>query len=221
MLPQPGDRVACGVDLGLTKDSAALVMVHQRGESLIVAEIVELRPTRERALRPSELCQTFADIMRAHGCSYAYGDQYYRHALVEVLENNGFSYAEGPSPPSEAYVRARTLMREGRVRLPNHKRLLQQLRETVGVATSGGRLSIQHPRKSNGGHGDIADALCLALWGISGDLIPMPDAEMGTAEWAAAQRDKRQAKHRERMERPGWMANGDPVDRGGRAGWRR
>lgn len=219
MLPKPGDIVCAGLDMGLRKDSSALVIVHRRADILYVADMVELRPSDGAPLKPSFVVRTFAKVMQEHGCTYAVGDNHYRDAVAEYLDEFDLAFAPGPTPPSEAYVRTRSLMREGRVRLPPHEKLLRQLRTTVGVVTSGGRISIQHPRNA-GGHSDIVSALVLALWQVSGDAVSTPKPEMGTQEWEDAARDRRRELHRKEQERPAWMPKRFG-DRGAGASWRR
>jgi hypothetical protein len=209
MLPQPGDIVCAGLDMGLRKDSSALVIVHRRADILTVADLLELRPVDGAPLKPSHVVRSFARVMKEHGCTYAVGDNHYREAVAEYLEEFDLSFAPGPNPPSEAYVRTRALMREGRVRLPRHEKLLRQLRDTVGVVTSGGRISIQHPRNA-GGHSDLVAALVLALWQVSGDTVPASAPELGTREWEEAARERRRQRRVAELAKPAWAPTKTP-----------
>lgn len=203
-LPKPGDRVCAGLDIGLRSDSSALVIVHERQSVLHVAEIVELRPEKDAPLKPSEVVRAFAARMLAHGCTYAVGDNHYVESVREYLDESDLSVVLGPSHPADAYMRTRALMREGRVRIPRHERLIQQLKEVQGKPTSGGGMSIQHPRTTNGGHGDIAAAFVLAVWQIAGDLTAEVAPELGTREWEAKAVERRRARMKAEAERPKW-----------------
>jgi phage FluMu gp28-like protein len=175
---------------------------------IIVAELLELRPSKGVALKPSEVIAKFAARMKAHGCSYGVGDAYYRESVTEHLLAHDLAYVEAPQHPADYFVRARQLMREGVVRLPDHTKLLQQLREVRAIPTSGGRMSIQQPRTA-GGHGDLASALCLAVYQIaSAGVTPQVPPELGTEEWNAQQREKRQKRMMERANRPFWRKAG-------------
>lgn len=208
MLPQPGDEVCAGFDLGLRRDSSALVIVHRRAGMIIVAELLELRPSKGAALKPSEVIAKFASRMKAHGCSYGVGDAYYRESVTEHLLAYDLAYVEAPQHPADYFVRARQLMREGVVRLPDHTKLLQQLREVRAIPTSGGRMSIQQPRTA-GGHGDLASALCLAVYQISSaGVTPQVPPELGTQEWVTQQRERRQRRMVERNNQPWWKRTG-------------
>lgn len=219
MLPSPGDLVCAGVDTGMRHDSSALVIVHRRGDVLTVADLVELQPQHGQALKPSHVFRTFVDVMRQHGCTYAVGDNNYRDAFVEFLEEASMSFVPGPSDIALPYVRTRALMRDGRLRLPKHEKLLRQLRQTQGVVTAGGRMSIQNPR-NRGGHGDLVSALVLAVYQIAVDETPAVAPAVGTPEWEEAAREARRAAYLADKDRPWWQVE-NPIDRGDHAWWRK
>ena len=220
---QPGDEVFAGGDFGFRSDSSALLMVAKRGLDLHVFDGCELRPVDGEPLKPSATVAKFAEVVGKR-CTYVMADQHYREAIAEHLEAHGLVYAAAPTVPADTYVRARMLAREGRIvlhPLPFRDRLVQQLREVQGKPTSGGGMSIVHPRWSKGGHGDLAAGFVLAVWQAVGDTVPAPAPVHGNPEWLAAGRERRQEALRQRQERPAWMARGDAVDRGARAHWRR
>lgn len=194
---RPGDAIAAGGDFGFRADSSACLKVALRGSWLHVYGGAECRPEEDKPLKPSKTVADFAACI-AGDCGYLMADQHYREAIAEHLDTHGLAYAPAPMQPAESYVRARMLLREGRVKihramLPEGMaaRLVRQLREVQGRPTSGGGMSIVHPRWATGGHGDIASAFVLALWQLSGDEVPAPKPEMGTPEWEAAAQDAR------------------------------
>lgn len=220
--PRPGDLIAAGGDFGFLADSSALVLVALRGNMVHVFDGLELRPTPEAALKPSTTVAEFAQRIKGR-CSHLMADQHHRASIAEHLEEHELAYAPAPMKPSETYVRARMLLREGRVRihpLSFRDRLLLQMREVQGKPTSGGTMSIVHPRWSKGGHGDACAALVLAVWQVTGEVVPVPTPEAGTKEWEAKASEMRKAKHRAEMERPKWMPAA-AGDRGRGAWWRK
>lgn len=193
----PGDTVAAGGDFGFRSDSSACLLVALRGKRLHVFAGAEERPEEGRPLKPSKTVEAFAKLI-AGRCSYLMADQHYREAIAEHLEAHDLAYAPAPTQPSDTYVRARMLLREGRVvlhPLPFRDRLVQQMREVQGRPTSGGGMSIVHPRWSKGGHGDLVAALVLALWQVSGDEVKADAPEMGTREWEQAYAERRRERH--------------------------
>jgi hypothetical protein len=218
---QPKDQVAAGADLGFRSDSSALVLVALRGNMLHVFDGREERPTPEAPLKPSVTIASFAQCI-AGRCEYVMADRHYREAVDELLVAHGLIYAPAPMQPADTYVRARMLLREGRVRIHGlqfRDRLLQQMREVHGRPTSGGGMSIVHPRWATGGHGDLVAALVLALWQVSGDEVQPPKAEFGSREWEEAERLRRLEEHWAEKDRPFWRRG--EADRGTEAYWRR
>lgn len=221
--PRPGDVIAAGGDFGFRSDSSALVLVALRDGVLHVYGGTEERPEGGAPLRPSQTVAAFARTI-AGRCSYLMADGHYREAIAEHLETHGLHYAAAPAQPAETYVRARMLLREGRVRLhplPFRERLVQQLREVHGKPTSGGGMSIVHPRWATGGHGDLCSALVLALWQVTGDQVEAVAPELGTRAWEEAAAEARRQAYREERDRPQWMPRSSPQDRGDGAWWRR
>lgn len=196
---EPGDIIAAGADFGFRSDSSALFLVALRGAELHVFQGVEERPGEE-PLKPSQTVASFAAAI-AGRCGSLMADGHYREAIAELLEKHDLAYIPAPTQPAETYVRARMLLREKRVKihpLECRERLVQQMREVHGKPTSGGGMSIVHPRWATGGHGDLVAALVLALWQLYGDVVEEPRP---TPEQAAR---KARAEHYEQRERPAW-----------------
>lgn len=221
----PGDIIAAGADMGLISDSAALVKVARRAEMIHVYFAREERPHDGRPLRLDDTVDAFAtDII---GASYAMADQHYFQALYEALEKHDLVLAKATAKPAETYARGRALIHGGKVLIHTSgmptevaSRLVLQLREVQGRPTSGGGISISNPRWAQGGHGDIASALMLALWQVSGDEVAAVAPEMGTREWEEQRQEQRKARLREKSDKPEW-AQYPTHDRGAGAGWRK
>lgn len=212
---RPHDVIGAGGDFGFRSDSSALLMVAMRGDTLHLFDGTEERPTADAPLKPSKTVAAFAEKI-AGRCTYLMADRHYREAIAELLETHGLIYAPAPLTPADTYVRARMLMREGRIMIhpmPFRDRLVQQMREVHGKPTSGGGMSIAHPRWATGGHGDLCAAFVLAVWFVSGEPVKEPEPELGTKDWEAMMRERRQQAAAERWE--------SPNDRGRGAWWKR
>ncbi len=217
-----GDVLAAGGDFGFRSDSSALLLVAMRGNVLHVFDGLERRPEDGKPLKPSVTIADFAKCI-AGRCGYLMADQHYREAIAEHLDTHSLIYAPAPAKPAETYVRARMLLRESRVMihpLPFRERLVQQMREVQGRPTSGGGMSIVHPRWSQGGHGDLVAALVLALWQVSGDRVQAQTPQAGTREWEQALIERRTKRWEQEKNAPAWAPR-DAVDRGSRAHWKR
>lgn len=184
---------SAGGDMGFRSNSSALVIAYHIMSVVVCGLIRECRPGADGTpLKPSTTVGSFASDIRHHGVSFFWGDGHYRESVQEHLGD--IAFADMP-PNHEAYVRLRTLMRDGRLAIPNPKllppelaapvfRLIRQLKEVRGQPTAGGRMTIHLPLWPDGSHGDLVAALANAAWPLGGESAP-PDKPMkGTEEWA-------------------------------------
>ncbi len=166
ILPRPyGVAVGIGVDTGLVRDSSSLVAVHAEDGMLTVARAIERKPEQGKPLKLSEVCKAYEAEMLRQGQYQASADAHEFEASLEHFEQCSLVAAPtGIDGKQEAYTLTRTLMREGRLRIPEcHTKLIKQLREVVCKPLDGGRLKIWSPRNA-GGHGDIVSSLVNAVW---------------------------------------------------------
>lgn len=190
-LPKPaGTRTHFGSDLGFSSDCSANVGTAKVDGKLTVVCIQELRPKKGAPLRPKTVIDTFAETIELYGAREFVADVHYRESAKEHLEPHGIQFVNAPGGrdgKAEVYLLARKLIHEGRVRLPNHARLLSQLRSVVSRPMPGGGVSIETPRRF-GAHGDIASALVLSLWRANRNKEPAPTGggfwvPLGPEEW--------------------------------------
>lgn len=209
LVPEPGDVVASGGDLGFAKNSSALAITHRRDGQISLAELLEKRPQEGAALVPSAVCREYAETIVRHHGSYLMADGHYKQTAIEHVGAAGLGFVDAPTVPAEAFIVARTKMRETLpavdaeghpttkpvVRIPNHPRLIRQLRETLSRRGSGGTLTIVLPKWRTGEHGDLAQAFVLSIFQQSGERVPKPPPPPGSVEAdeaaAMAAREKR------------------------------
>lgn len=182
-------RYAVGVDLGFRSDSSALVVVEYDGSRYRTVECVELRPEQNAPLAPSRVIEEFSAVATRFGVSSIISDGHYREAIAEHLQAHKLGLLDAPAGQTgkvESYARARAVLHEGRCILPDHPRLISQMRSVVSKPTPGGGLSISSPRKPGGGHGDLVSAWVLAVHHLATARVE-PEKERpptyGTPEW--------------------------------------
>lgn len=165
--PRPGATLMAAGDIGLIHNSATLVIAAEYPDKTVeLVDVVELVPG-DAPLALSAVCAAFAERMRPWGLDSIMADGYNREAAREYLTKAGIRIVDAPEGmggKEETYVDTRVKFREGRIRLPRHKRLLQQLGEVRVTHSLRGRLSVSSPQKPDGSHGDIAAAFVLAVW---------------------------------------------------------
>jgi hypothetical protein len=161
-----------GADLALVSDSSALAGVARVGESSYeLLEIVERRPEKGAPLKLSSVIRDFAAVLKGHGASSFTADGHVREPAREFAEAENITIdaaPEGREGKAQTYLFVAKLLREGRLRLPRHPRLLAQLRAIVSRPMPGGGYAISSPRRpGGGGHGDLVSALVLAIHAAS------------------------------------------------------
>lgn len=202
---EAGDMVTAGGDFAFEADSSALCIAHLRKGCVRIGELIELKPDAGAPLKPSVTVAAFADAIRWHGGSFLMCDAHYRQTVCEILADKGLGFVEAPTVPAEAYVRTRTLMREGKVKIPDHPRLLAQLREVIARSRPGGGISILLPRHArrpsgdpgrSGGHGDLVSAFVLAVYQAAGQVVRADAPAPGTREADQVEEARRQEQRR-------------------------
>lgn len=181
--PHVGMIAAAGGDTGFTKNSSALAIVERIETEGSAANyrldlIEERKPVPGMPLKPAAVAHEFADLFTPYGTREFVTDS---HELAEVagaLDEKNCTVVTAPSP-HEAFVAARTIIHEGRVKAPPHPRLRAQLRAVVSRPMPGGGTQILLPKARDGSHGDLASAFVRALW--RAQAATEPDFDLGRA----------------------------------------
>ena len=186
--PNHGDSVRFGCDLGFVNDCSALVGVHAEPDGMhTVADILELRPSRQNRLKPSEVFSEFSKKLKEHHASYVMADAHYRESMWEHLSDSAMALIDAPKEPSEAFMVAKSKLHEGKCRLPDHPRLVAQLKEVRFRRGNGGKIHMIQPHMKmgdgkSGGHGDIVSAWVLAMYQSAGEEVAAEPPKPGTPE---------------------------------------
>lgn len=163
-----GARLGAGVDLGLTRDAAALVVVADHEDVLRVAHVIELRPQKGTPLKLSEVVATFAELTERYRIGRWCADAYAREPAREYTDRRGIEIKSAPveqSARADTWIYAKKLVMEKRLRLPPAPcPLVAQLKTIIAKPTQGGAIAITIPRRRDvGRHGDVAAAAILAI----------------------------------------------------------
>jgi hypothetical protein len=163
-----GSTLGCGGDLGLERDSSAICVVSNTKGLYELLEFLELRPAPRAPLVPGRVISDFALVMGRHGARIIAMDAHYRQSAIEHLSPLGLRFRDAPGGIDgkyETHMRLRAAVHGGRLRLPPSPRLVAQLKAITVQPLPGGQTRITSPRRAGqGGHGDVASALVLAVW---------------------------------------------------------
>lgn len=155
-----------GGDAGFKRNSSALAVVERDGEIYRLADLEERRPLPGVPLEPASVVDDFATVIKEYGDTTMAADSHEREEVSLELAKHGLSAVDAPDKVG-SFILARKLFHQGKVEIPNHPRLVRQLRDVMVKPRSGGGISITSPRKADGSHGDLVSALVLALWQAS------------------------------------------------------
>lgn len=164
-----GESVGIGADIGLVKDSSALVALGStgmRGQARFrVLQILEKRPEKRTPLKLSEVVHAFAGEVRTYRASGFMADGHAREPAREWATQERIQIharPEGPNVKFDLHVALREAFRDRRIAIPRHPRLLAQLRSISARPLPGGQWKISSPRRIGLAHGDLVSALVLA-----------------------------------------------------------
>jgi hypothetical protein len=142
---------------GVGGDSYTVCVGHKRGEHAVVDA---LRGTVGK-FDPEGVTREYAALLKqVYGVHQVVGDAYAAEWVASTWQKFGVSYVRAERPRSELYLECIPLFARGLVRLPNHAKLLRELRLLERHTHRSGRDSVDHPR---GGHDDHANSVCGVL----------------------------------------------------------
>lgn len=164
-----------GADFGFKRNSSALAVVQRSDADVYTLACLEERKPEGHPLKPSEVVKDFAEKLVEYTVRTVMADGHYRESVTEHLIESGVSMTEAPEGQrgiSATYILFRTLLNEGRIRLPHHERLLAQMKGVTSRPQPGGGISIVLPHWATGEHGDLVSAVVLAVWQAHKARVP-------------------------------------------------
>jgi hypothetical protein len=127
-----------------------------------------VRGTRQgQKFDPQQVTREYAELLKQYRISGVTGDAYAAQWVAGAWLDTGIIYTTSDIPKSAIYLECLPLFARGLVRLPDHPKLLRELRLLERVTHRGGKDSVDHPR---GQHDDYANAVCGVLRTLSNYL---------------------------------------------------
>jgi hypothetical protein len=160
--------VAAGFDPAFQRDTCAGAVVRMKNDRIELCELFERRPEKGKPLVPSAMVREFGAVALKHGAQIFASDIHYQESVREHLPAGlRFIEAPGGNPgKAEVYGATREVIHGARFKWSaGHKKLTQQMRDVIAKPLPGGLVAITSPRRK-GSHGDLASAVCLAVWNV-------------------------------------------------------
>jgi len=117
---------------------------------------------------PAEVTRGYAALLREYKISSVTGDHFAPGWTDGAWRECGVVYQRSEANRSEIYLDALPLFARGVVRLPDHARLLRELRQLERHVQHSGKESVNHPK---GGTDDFSNVVCGVLRGL-GNAVP-------------------------------------------------
>jgi terminase large subunit-like protein len=137
-------------------DAYALGIGHREGE----IEILDVVRGIAGKFDPQQVTKEYAALCTAYRVHTVVGDAYGREWVAAAWGGVGKEYTRSQRPKGELYVESLPLFTRGLVRLPNHARLIRELRLLERRTYRSGKDTVEHPRN---GHDDYANVVCGVL----------------------------------------------------------
>jgi len=144
-------------------DSYTLAIGHMEGD----AYVIDLVRGTSGKFDPQSITEEYAALCRQYRVRTVTGDNYARDWVAGAWRKLGFEYLRSPKPKGLIYLEALPVFTRGLARLPDHARLIRELRLLERRKHRSGKDTVDHGRN---GHDDHANVVC----GVLSLLAPPP-----------------------------------------------
>jgi hypothetical protein len=154
MPPMNGTRYFAFADpSGGRHDHFCLCIGHKNADGVFVADVVR---GRAPPFDPQAVVAEFAALLGDYGIATIGGDNYSAAWVEAAFKNEGIKYNVSEVAKSQLYIESLPLWTRGAISIPDHPRLLRELRLLERRTSRIGRDSVDH---GSGGSDDYANAL--------------------------------------------------------------
>ena len=116
---------------------------------------------------PQEATEQYAKLAKEYRCLSVVGDNFAQEWVAGTWSRCGVRYVRSELPRSQIYLECLPLFARGLVALPDHKRLLRELRLLERHTHRSGRDTVDHGKN---GSDDYSNAVCGVLRDLSTHL---------------------------------------------------
>jgi hypothetical protein len=156
--PRPGVRYFAYADpSGGGADAYTFAICHVEEAALLIVDLVRGASGK---IDPVAVTGEFAFLAKQYGVATVTGDRYGAGWVVGAWSACGIRYEHSELAKSDIYLEVLASFARGLVRLPDHAKLLRELRLLERQTHRSGKDTVDHPRN---GHDDYANAVCGAI----------------------------------------------------------
>lgn len=153
--PQPGIRYFAFTDAsgGVGSDSYTLSIGHKENDATVIDVV---RGTAGK-FDPAAVTREYAALLKEYHVGAVVGDNYAAQWVAGAWRDCNISYVKSDRPKGQLYIECVPIFARGLVKLPNHAKLVRELRLLERHVHRSGKDTVEHPK---GGRDDHANAVC-------------------------------------------------------------
>jgi hypothetical protein len=185
----------CDASGGVGRDAYTIAIGHKEGEHYIVDLVRGTKPAMP--FDPHEVTRAYGMLCQEYKVGTVTGDFYGAQWTAGAWSRTGVTYVKSDLPKSQIYLEVLPCFTRGLVHLPDHQRLLRELRLLERTTHKSGRDTVDHGRN---GRDDHANSVCgllrilsaysggydLRIWQLAnGDIPDEPRPLSEYADYAA------------------------------------
>jgi len=134
-------------------DAYTIAIGHKEGDNFVIDVV---RGTVDK-FDPQEVTKEYAALCTDYGIHTVVGDAYGREWVAGAWRDAGKEYTRSPQPKGAIYLECLPAFTRGLVRMPDHGRVIRELRLLERRTHRSGKDTVEHPRN---GHDDHANVVC-------------------------------------------------------------
>ena len=179
---QSGVRYRCFVDASAGRhDHFTCAIAHKDGERIVIDCLRGAAPPCD----PNTVATEYAALAEDYGCNEIVGDNFAAEWVAASFKSAGVKYTRSELTRSELYLEALPIFNRHAVSLPNHPRMIRELRLLERRVHRSGKDSVDH---GTGGSDDYANSVCGAIHLVAGkkEIFRVTASALAMAQQPAA-----------------------------------
>jgi hypothetical protein len=152
--PQPNVRYFAFTDASAGRHDHFTFCIGHKENDAFVCDVLR---GRKPPFDPASVAKEYAELAKQYKVSAVIGDSYAGEWTSQAFKKNGIDYRGSKQPRSVLYLESMPAFMRGAVSIPDHARLLRELRLLERRTSPSGKDSIDHGKN---GSDDYSNALC-------------------------------------------------------------
>jgi len=157
--PRDGIKYLGFTDASAGRHDAFTVCIGHVEDERFIADVIR---GRKPPFDPKSVAEEYAELAKSYRCTGIVGDAYAGEWVAGAFRDAGIEYKRAELPRSGLYLEALPHFARGAVSIPNHAKLIRELRLLERRTSRSGKDAVDHPRN---GSDDFSNSLagCLHL----------------------------------------------------------